>query len=192
MEESSLIRMAQAGDREAFHRLFEAHRERIFGLAFNYLKNAEDAEDVLQETFVRAYHHLDRFNLDESASLSGWLSRIGINCCMDSFRKNRMKTQRVDDIEIMERTANPDRDNNPERSRELQEVREKLAAIVDGFPPRQRMAFVLRHHQDLNVREIAANLGCSQGTVKKMLFRSFETIKKHMRKFLGEKSYEML
>jgi len=192
MEESSLIRMAQAGDREAFHRLFEAYREKIFGLAFNYLRNVEDAEDVLQETFVRAYHHLGRFNREESASLSGWITRIGINCCMDSFRKNKMKFQTAEGTAAVDGASDQGRDADPEYRREIQEVREKLDAIVEGFPPKQRMAFSLRHHQDLKVREIAAALGCTDGAVKTMLFRSFEAIKKHLKKFLGEKSYEML
>ncbi len=192
MEESSLIRLAQAGDREAFHCLFEAYREKIFGLAFNYLKNLEDAEDVLQETFVRAYRHLGRFNRDESASLSGWITRIGVNCCMDSFRKRKMRTRSAEGMSAVEGAADPGRDADPEYYRELQEVRERLDAIVEEFPARQRMAFSLRHHQDFKVREIAAALGCSEGAVKTMLFRSFEAIKKRLKKFLGEKTYEML
>lgn len=86
-----LVQSAQEGNKEAFRKLFEDNKNRIFSLTYHYLKNMEDAEDALQDTFIKAYYSLDKFDIQEATNFSAWLYRIGINCCLDSLRKSKKR-----------------------------------------------------------------------------------------------------
>ncbi len=191
MQEIALVQSAQEGDKEAFRKLFEDNKNRIFSLAYHYLKNAEDAEDALQETFIKAYRSLDKFNVQNATNFSAWLYRIGINCCLDSLRKSKKRKEKSSGVPNIEDIFSADCATDPESTQRLEEIRKKLASLLNKLSPKQRMVFILRHYQQLTIREIAEDLNYSEGTVKKMLFRAFGTIKKYMQKFLLEKDYEM-
>jgi len=191
MQEMGLVQSAQEGNKEAFRKLFEENKNRIFSLAYRYLKNMEDAEDVLQDTFIKAYYSLDKFDIQEATNFSAWLYRIGINCCLDSLRKSKRRKGKSFVVPNIEDFSSADCSTNPESTQRLEEIRKKLASLLNKLSPKQRMVFILRHYQQLTIREIAEDLNYSEGTVKKMLFRAFGTIKKHMQKFLLEKDYEM-
>lgn len=191
MNEQTVIQLAQEGNREAFRQLFEDNKNKIFSLAYQYTKNAEDAEDILQETFIKAHHSLNKFRIQEETNFSSWLYRIGINCSIDHLRKNKIKKNSYFDANNLQ-SGPPDNDHsNPEYSGHLKEVRKSLEQILNKLPTRQRMVFILRHYQQLNVKEIAEYMKCSEGSVKKQLFRAFSVIKKHFRGLVLESSYEM-
>lgn len=191
MDEITLVRLAQEGQTEAFRQIFEENKRKIYAVAYNYLRNPEDAEDILQETFTKAYHSLSSFNSGKGINFSGWLYRIGVNCCLDVIR--RKKTRKNKETEWLENRSvnqnNPDFD--PEKKGQIKAIREKVNRLLDKLPPSQRMIFILRHYQGLTIREIAEDLNISEGSVKKSLFRAFEKIKKDMKKHWMENTYEM-
>jgi RNA polymerase sigma-70 factor (ECF subfamily) len=191
MDETGLIRMAQGGDTGAFRALFEDNRQQVFSLAYHYLKNPEDAEDVLQETFIKAYHSLHRYNPDKGASFRGWLNRICVNASIDALRKSKVRdAYSLDAQEAANVHANPHH-SNPEKTAQNKEIREKIDQVLDKLSPKQRMIFVLRHYQEYTTREIADYLNSSEGNIKKQLFRAIEILKKRLKRFILEDGYGM-
>lgn len=191
MEENALIQSARQGDMEAFRQLFDENRQRIFAVAFRYAKNVEDAEDILQDTFIKAYQGLDKFKLTENTNFSAWLYRISINSSIDLLRKNRKMRDKYFDNDNFDNLSSNDDRHNPENSEHIREAREKIDKVLDTLTARQRMIFILRHYQHLSTSEIAVYMSCSQGSVKKQLFRAVSAIKAHFKNLIPEKSYEM-
>jgi len=194
MEEIQLIKLAQEGQVEAFRQLFQLHGQRIFALAYSYLKNAQDAEDILQETFIKAFQALSSFRQDRNSSFSGWLSRIGINCCLDLLRQKKAQLRRENSLKNMSLINHNLKNSgqNLELKEQAKVLASKIEHFLDYLPPKQRMVFILRHYQGYSIREIAEDMGVSEGTVKKMLFRAFATIRRYFKKYLMENAYEVL
>lgn len=194
MEEIQLIKLAQEGQVEAFRQLFQLHGQRIFSLAYSYLKNAQDAEDILQETFIKAFQALSSFRQDRNSSFSGWLSRIGINCCLDLLRQKKAQLRRENSLKNMSLINHNLKNSgqNLELKEQAKVLASKIEHFLDYLPPKQRMVFILRHYQGYSIREIAEDMGVSEGTVKKMLFRAFATIRRYFKKYLMENAYEVL
>lgn len=168
--------------------LFEQNRKRIFALAYQYTKNREDAEDILQETFIKTYNYLDKYKLENDSQFSSWIYRIGINCSIDYLRKKKNKKEDFSDWDTREKTIGSDH-ANPEHTVGLEQLREKITKLVEGLSPRQRMVFILKHYQQLSIKEIAECLDCSEGSVKKQLFRAVSAIRSPLKKYLWEKDY---
>ena len=194
MEEIQLIKLSQEGQVEAFRQLFQLHGQRIFALAYSYLKNAQDAEDILQETFIKAFQALSSFRQDRNSSFSGWLSRIGINCCLDLLRQKKAQLRRENSLKNMSLINHNLKNSgqNLELKEQAKVLASKIEHFLDYLPPKQRMVFILRHYQGYSIREIAEDMGVSEGTVKKMLFRAFAIIRRYFKKYLMENAYEVL
>jgi len=191
MNEIALVQSAQEGSADAFKTLFEDNKRRILNLAYQYTKNLEDSEDIVQDTFIKAYHSLQTFNIRADTNFSAWLYRIGINCSIDHLRRNKKQkdnTMPTDDIDGL---SDPTESTNPHNSSHKREVREKLEQVLNTLTKRQRMIFILKHYQELSIKEIAEYMNCSEGSVKKQLFRAVSVIKKHFKCFLPENRYEM-
>ena len=183
--EANWVALARSGDRGAMHELYERHRSRIFGVAYRYAKNIPDAEDILQDTFIKAFQSLGKCQLDEDSYFSTWLYRIAVNCALDHFRKRRRREgndgwQR--DLLAADESAAP---ASPECEFQRQETRARMQQVLDSLSPRKRMIVVLRHYQQLKIHEIADVLGCSQGSVKKQLFVALAQLKSEMRPSAG-------
>jgi RNA polymerase sigma-70 factor (ECF subfamily) len=193
MEESRLIELARQGQTEAFRHLFELHRQKVMAIAYSYLRNTQDAEDILQETFIKAYQALPSFNLNKGMNFSGWLTRISINCCLDLLRRHQSRQKKESNWAQTQLTNSPANHlaKNPESVGQLQALKDKIENYLEKLPPKQRMVFILRHYQGFTIREIAEDMGVSEGTVKRMLFRAFGRIRKHLKNYLLEKHYEM-
>jgi len=193
MNEQNVIKSAQNGDREALRLLFEENRQKIFSLAYQYVKNAEDAEDILQETFIKAYRSLHKFNPQNNMRFSPWLYRIGINCSIDYLRRNKnRKLERSDsgDLDSLS-SGSGSSGSDPEYTRDRSEIREKIDQTLNRLSGRQKMIFILKHYQELTTAEIAEYLDCSEGSVKRQLFRAVQVVKKHLKGLVMENSYEM-
>ena len=188
MTERAVVQSAQQGNMEAFRMLFEQNRKRIFLLAYQYTKNKEDAEDILQETFTKTYNYLDKYKIENESNFSSWVYRIGINCSIDYLRRKKQKKENFSDWDKWEKTMGSDR-SNPENTVGLEQLREKINQLVEGLSPRQRMVFILKHYQQFSIKEIAEYLDCSEGSVKKQLFRAVSTIRSPLKKYLWEKNY---
>lgn len=191
MNEIAAVKLAREGNKEALRTLFEENKKKIFALAYQYVKNAEDAEDILQETFIKAYRSLDKFDLQNGQRFSPWLYRIGINCSIDYLRRNKRRREADMEVNNLENISSGNNNLNPEEDRAKQEIREKVEQTLNKLSGRQKMIFILRHYQELTTEEIAECMSCTEGSVKRQLFRAIAAVKKQLKGLIMEKEYEM-
>jgi len=165
---TELVTAARGGDREAFDEIVRATYPETFALALRLTANEEDAKDVVQEAYLRAYRGLKRFRGD--ASFTTWLYRITANCASTQLgRRARHRHEDLDDSGDV-RDLRPDHD--PEARAEAEALRGRVAAALDGLPPRLRAVVVLRDVYDLPHEAIAAELGISEAAAKVRLHRA--------------------
>ena len=161
-----------AGEDRAFEFLFDKYREKVYGIAFRFVRDKEDALDITQEVFLRVHQGLPSFKTN--AKFFTWLCRIAVNRAIDYARARR--TRRVVGLggggaegeAIADRLENH-RSPDPAELALKKELAEKLLAAVEALSPKHRAVFVL-HAQDLSYKEIADVVGCSMGTVMSRLF----------------------
>ena len=164
-EEAQWIERAQKGDRAAFGRLVRLHHRRIYACAAQMLGDRGEAEDAVQETFLRAYRAIDRF--DGRAELSTWLYRICINVSLNALRRRkRTDAADVNDPRIPEPAADPSQGNSdPRHALEGAELYRRLATALDELSPSLRSTVVLVLLEGMPQKDAAEVLGCSEGTV---------------------------
>src|ERR1700687_5628261 len=153
------VQRAQAGDMDAFRVLVEQNSRAIFRLAYRMTGNEQDAEDVVQETFVRAYKQLHRF--DGRAAFSSWLYRIADNCSLDSLRARKSRNELGDPgdsgFSWLDQLAASD--PSPERLSQRGQLAQMLEPALAELSDIERTAFVLRHFEGCDIDEIARTLG---------------------------------
>jgi RNA polymerase sigma-70 factor, ECF subfamily len=181
MEQSDATAVAQvrAGNPDAFCVLVEAHSRNLFRLAFRMTGNEPDAEDIVQETFFRAYRQIGKF--DGRASFSTWLYRIASNCSLDLIRarKRRQEQQEPAENEGQEMAASvAAEDPTPERLAFSTELKELLAPALEQLSPMERTAFVLRHYEGLSTEDIGRALGVHAGAAKHSVFRAVQKLRR--------------
>jgi RNA polymerase sigma factor (sigma-70 family) len=170
-----LVRLGR-GDREALAPLMERHHQRIYRIALAYLRNADDALDVVQETFVRAFRNASRW--DPASEVVPWLVRIAVNHSIDRYRRGRRRLASEEPLVPGDHDARVTAgDPSPERKVFGREVSEQVAAALRRLPERQRQVFVLRHYDEMSLGEIAQSLGMSLGTVKSSLHRAVHRLR---------------
>lgn len=166
--EADLIAAAQAGDRGAFDDLVRATYADTYTLAYRLTGNEEDARDVAQEAYLRAYRAIDRFRGD--AQFSTWMYRITANCAATYLgRRSRHRHDVLDDTVPV---ADPRTDHDPQLRADASDLRNRLARALDDLPPRLRSVVVLRDIYDLPHESIAAELGISESAAKVRLHRA--------------------
>jgi RNA polymerase sigma-70 factor, ECF subfamily len=171
-EEVILLARARDGDTVAFDSLITRHRERIYVHTFQIVRNEEDALDLTQETFIRAWRSLAGF--DGTATLSSWLHRIATNASIDLCRRRRIRPQiEIEsgsmDIDPASRTT-PSKPEAPGSGLDRIEIKRRIEEAFSTLSPEHRAVIVLREIEDLSYEEIATHLGCSLGTVMSRLF----------------------
>ncbi len=176
-----------------FDRVVQLHQRKIYFLALDLTGNHHDAEDLAQEVFFKAYKSLTRFRGE--AGLGTWLYRITVNTNIDRQRKRSeaaMKRQRSwdDEDNPLPPLPDPNPDRNPEKSAEAGTIQRHIDQALNCLSPRQRTVFVLRHYQDLKLREIAALLSISEGTVKTTLFRAIRRLQQELAVYRPELGLE--
>jgi RNA polymerase sigma-70 factor, ECF subfamily len=167
-----------AGDREALGLLMERHQRRLYRLALGYLRNPEDALDVVQETFVRVYIHAARWK--ESYEVSAWLTRIAINQAIDRYRREKRRRQTMTPLDETLPVPAPAGSSSPERSLGRREMQENLTSALDALSDKQRAVFLLRHREELPLEEIGRTLGLNLGTVKSTLHRALARLRQRL------------
>jgi RNA polymerase sigma-70 factor (ECF subfamily) len=165
---AQLVAAAQDGDREAFERLVEATHAETYTLAYRLTGDEEDARDVTQEAYLRAYRGLRRFRGD--AQFSTWMYRITANCA--STHLGRRKRHRHDELTEELGVADERPAVDPELQLELGGLRDRLHVALRDLPPKLRAVVVLRDIYDLAHTEIAAELGISESAAKVRLHRA--------------------
>ena len=163
------ILACQQGDLAAFDSLVERHQREIYRLCYRYVNNHEDAADLAQDTFVKAYRAIGRFRGD--SAFSTWLYRIAVNTCLN-FRSARRMVQE----ELSEALADP---GKPVVQRmQERELSQQVREAVTKLPEKQRATLILKIYHDLTHEEVAGILGSSVGTVKANLFHAMGNLRK--------------
>lgn len=177
--ELNLISAAKAGNLAAFEQLVLAYERRLFSYLQRLLASKEDAEDVAQETFLRAFKNLAAF--DEAQSFKTWIFSIATNAAYDVLRRRTRRGEKllIDDPENSFETI----DDTP--AYYSIEVKADVAQALDGLKPEFRAVLLLFYWQELSVEQIAQMLGKPAGTVKTYLFRGRQAVKMHLQETYG-------
>jgi RNA polymerase sigma-70 factor (ECF subfamily) len=159
-------------DEVVFDDLVEAYQDRIYNCIYRLMGNSEDAYDLTQETFLRAYAALPK--IKGELKVGPWLYRIATNLCMDQLR--RRKLIRWEPLDSLLSVFNPRQvaKDNPERESLRRESREMVHRVLEKLPPKYRACLVLREYQGMSCEEIAEVLGTTRSAVKSLLFRARE------------------
>jgi RNA polymerase sigma-70 factor (ECF subfamily) len=180
MEESdaAAVARAKAGDSDGFRLLVERHSRSVFRLAYRITGNEQDAEDVVQETFLRAYKQLENF--ESRASFGTWIYRIAANYSLDLVRsRKRFQDQRAaGDTEQDLLLAAPSSDPLPDRMAYSAQVQRRIASAMAALSEQERTAFVLRHFEGLSIEEIAGALGVGASATKHSVFRAVQKLRR--------------
>ncbi len=178
-DDADVVARARNGDMEAFRALVERHSRGLFHLAYRLTGNEQDAEDVVQETFMRAYRRLNRF--ESRAGFGTWLHRIAANCAIDLTRSRRRHAQ----------PREPVGQDQPDPIAQLPaggpsqetlvfgfEVRRRVGDALDDLTSSERAAFVLRHFEEKSIEEIRTALGLSENAAKQSIFRAVRKLRR--------------
>ena len=188
--DAAQVALVLGGDPDAFRVLVERHSRRLFRLAYRMMGNEHDAEEVVQDAFLRAYRRLDQF--ESRANFGTWLYRICANCALDQRRKLRGESRRVEppapvDVESPDPLdVVPSAAPGPERLALSGELGAQVEAAMDSLSSMERMAFVLRHVEGLGIEEIAQALGLNQGATKNSIFRAVQKLRRHLEPLVSE------
>lgn len=184
-DDKVLVGYAQKGQTRAFSELVRRHQMRIFHTAFGMVGNREDADDLAQLAFIKAFQSLHQFR--GQSLFSTWLYRISINCCLDWIKSQQRKYDVKMDDEWWFRQADSEAlFAGPKRTDyrvEQGELRDVLTQVLADMPPNFRSVLVLRELNGLSYQEIASIEGCSVGTIKSRLFRARAQLRKLLRPF---------
>ncbi len=173
-----LMKQVQQGDLYAYQELVRRYQKKVFRVISAYVRNPEDAMEVLQDTFLRVY--TSRGTWESRFSFAGWLYRIAINASIDRYRKSdRMRTSSLEDVmeTQLHQSATVDTSQTPLDGLQDKERRRLLEAAVRRLPQRQREVVSLRFFGEMRLEEIAAALGCPLGTVKSNLHKAVMGLK---------------
>ena len=175
-EAATVVARARQGDSEAFRFLVEGHSRSAFRLAFRMTGNEQDAEDVVQESFFRAYRRLGRF--ESRAHFGTWLHRIVANCAIDLMRarKSRPDHACAADLDAVIEPPSPDA-HGPERLAWSAEIQRSVVSALSHLSPLERAAFTLRHYEGRSIAEIGRALGLGTSATKHSVFRAVRKLR---------------
>jgi len=179
LDDRRLVEACLGGRVEAFDVIVERHQRAVYQVCFRFVRRQEDAADLAQEVFLRAYRGLRRFRGD--ATLTTWLYRIAVNVCLNQVSARRLPVTALDDAPVP-RAAGGD----PAASLVKAESAARVRAAVARLPRKQRATLILRVYQDLSHREIAEALGTTVGAVKANFFHALG----NLRRLLAEEGLE--
>jgi RNA polymerase sigma-70 factor, ECF subfamily len=178
--DSAAAEEARKGNQHAFRVLVERHSKPVFRLAFRMTGNEQDAEDVVQETFLRAYKQLQRF--DGRAAFGTWLYRICANCSLDLIRARKSRKEQQTSLaderagQWLERIATSD--PSPERLTQSGQISALIEPALKTLTETERTAFVLRHYEGCDIEEIARTMGVRANAAKHSVFRAVQKVRR--------------
>ena len=178
-EEAAWVDRARAGDQAAFAELYARYERRIYAFVYHMMDNPEDACDLTQETFLKAYRALGRVpsGRDEGLHVNAWLHRIAANACLDVLRRRQLIRWVPWELAKHDRPSRH-REDDPEGALLGEQARTGVRRALDAMSPRSRQALVLRECAGLSCEEIGAILGVSRQAIKSLLFRSREEFRR--------------
>lgn len=177
-EDDELIRAAQSGERTAFDALVRRYDRSVLRLALHMLGNEQDAQDVHQDAFIKAYRHLSNFRFE--CSFYTWLYRIVTNLCLDQLRRRKSRKEDPstvmdaagEEMDLMANLQDERATANPARELERKNMNAAIKSALDSLTPRERTVFELKHYQGLKLRTIGEMLSTTEETAKNTLFRA--------------------
>ena len=189
LDEQSLIRAAQGGDRPAFDELIHRYDQEVLRLALNLMRRPEDARDLYQEAFLKVYKNIHLFRFE--CSFYTWLYRVVTNVCLDHLRRrsSRPESQAPESghedhdgaqADFFDRQAEVHPGANPERTMLGKEIGRHIAVAMQSLSARERMVFEMKHYQGLRLRAIGDLLGTTEETVKNSLFRATRKLRSQL------------
>jgi RNA polymerase sigma-70 factor (ECF subfamily) len=186
--DAAAVALARDGDSEAFRSLVERHGRAVYRLAYRMTGSAHDAEDVVQETFLKAYRQLARF--ESRANFGTWLHRIAVNCAIDLIRSraHREAGQATGDLEqfgaaVVSTGATG---ASPERLMLSTEVQRRIGDAMTGLSRLERAAFTLRHFEGRSIDEISQALGLKTNATKHSIFRAVRKMRAALEPFTAD------
>jgi len=189
MEASDLAVVARvkAGDHDAFRHLVERHSRSVFRLAYRLTGHEQDAEDVVQETFLKAFREIRRF--EARSSFATWLYRITVNCSHDLLRQRPRAGARSSlddpDLRVAAELADQSAAADPMRELTSRRIDERVRAAMAGLSGQERSAFVMRHYEGLSIEEIGGVLNLKASAAKHSIFRAVQKLRRSLEP-LGE------
>jgi RNA polymerase sigma-70 factor, ECF subfamily len=184
--DTRLAKLARSGDRAAFEELVELYKDKIYHLAYRMLHNRHEAEEIVQETFMRVYTNLDRY--DEQQKFSTWIYRIGTNLCIDRLRKKKASYSL--DAELSDGEGGDwyatlaSQDAGPEDQVTLSETQQQIRDSIETLPEKYKAIVILRYLQDFSLQEISDTLSMPVTTIKTRLHRGREFLRKKLEAIL--------
>ena len=178
----SLIKDALAGKQSAYEALLKRYKNGIYSMIYQMIRNREETEDLVQETFIKAFNSLENYN--KNYAFSTWLYKIAFNHCIDAIRKKKLKTLPLDkpiklrNGEVFHQVS--DESQTPEADFLFTEKRKQIQKAIDNLPEKYRITIILRHKEERSYEEISQILNIPIGTVKARIFRAREILKKKL------------
>src|SRR5213082_2320508 len=178
VDDNVLIREAQRGNRAAFEELVRQYDHAVLRLALRLTASEQDAQDIYQEAFLKAYRNLVSFRFE--CSFYTWIYRIVTNLCLDHLRKKHSRGRDLttamspdgEEEAVLDRMPDHRPAFSPERSLQGRELRESIVRALRQLSPRERMVFELKHYHGMRLRTVAGILNTTEGTIKNTLFRA--------------------
>jgi RNA polymerase sigma-70 factor (ECF subfamily) len=170
-QEIDLIERIKQGDQMAFQQIMTKYGDRVMGLAFHFTKNYQDAEDLYQETFIKVYRNIHSFRFE--SEFFTWVYRILANQAFNYYRKaKRMTIVDPGDDDYLWETIPDDESSEAEQATLNSSLRQEIDRALMQLSSQQRVVFILKHYEGKKIKDIAAILDCTEGTVKRYLFRA--------------------
>jgi RNA polymerase sigma-70 factor, ECF subfamily len=186
--DAAAVALARDGDSEAFRALVERHSRAVYRLAYRMTGSAQDAEDVVQETFLKAYKQLSRF--ESRANFGTWLHRIAVNCSIDLIRSRPHRETLQSDSETEPFGAGVESTDatgtSPERLMLSTEVQQRISDAMSGLSRMERAAFMLRHFEGRSIDEISESLGLKTNATKHSIFRAVRKMRVALEPFVAD------
>ena len=192
-DDGALVERARAGDHEAFRALYQRYHRRVYSLAYGVVQNADDALDVVQDGFIKAHRHLDKF--EGNSSFYTWLYRIVMNLSIDHIRKHK-RTRHVDFDDSIDHGQDEGAlgedslaprmlGQNPGKSLVRKEIREQIGKALEELSENHRAVLVMRELEGMSYEEMAQAMQCSKGTIMSRLFHARRNMQKRLLEYMG-------
>ena len=187
LDDAAAVAKAKGGDEDAFRVLVERHGRNIYRLAYRMTGRPEDAEDIVQETFVRAYRQIGRF--EARSNFATWLYRIGFNCSIDYMRA-RPHRESGESHEVLDARASHAAGPSMDDLVFAGEVGTRMQAALEGLSAQERAAFLMRHYHGCSIEEICGALDLKSNAAKHSIFRAVKKMRVALKPLLGQRDSE--